>query len=819
MTIPVIMKFLRSTGVFCLLLPVWAAGQTVFNERDPSVIALSNDKISVGFDRVTGALVLLQNKAGGDNYLKAGKGGNLFRIFPDPMRGPSLSADVYKYRSGNGVWEPGSGKLKEYTYRAGVDGGELSLTYLSPDSSLVAALKMILRHQAAYIDCSLDIWNASAKPREMYASFPYLSGLQIGDNSSDHLTIDMWDRGYPGVEAWKKALGGIYGREASMQWQCVYKPHTDRQEAGEGMAFMVMDTSLKNKILGTFPGGGMQAFYFDRHTLGAGQVYAFPPVRLQVFSGSWRKAAENYDAWFRDAMSPRSTPDWYRSVGMRGSGWFPPPGGSDPRYPTLTPTTMTSYRDLFMMYADRYDDVIEFAQWNDEIRQWPETYGPWMSSGLLGFREDLGGEAAFREGVRKVHEAGRRVAMYVAGYGIRTSSPIFQGDSWKQWAIEHENGTYNYDYREGEKIHGVFVCPGYKPWQDHIISVCKRLARTGIDEIRLDELGFPFKSCYNAHHGHSSPHDANRWMKDYLHRVRMAMDSINPELVITTEYFVDYFSQYTNGALVMDYSGKEIDAMKVAMPHYLPLSYHAGAAEAVITGAVPGKATAQRKDWAWTHVGSNPIHGYGTTPDVEMKWHNLFLTFAPALVYGKVHSGDPVAVKDSLWSGHLWETSGYALVTGGYDDARPVPGGKVEVIIPRFSGGKFAYELNLVTGKVSGIESKERADGKRNLVLSAPVSAVFFPKATCPALPVFKEMKPAKGKLSVTVGLLSEWTPASVGSSDLRISAPGFRVSRISVKGKTLTFDLQPEGERPPGNYYFRVEGKVLPLRHWFRWE
>ncbi len=819
MKIAVIWKFLPGAGFFWLLLPMIAAGQTVFNDGDPLVITLSNDKILVGFDRVTGGLVRLQNKASGDNYLKAGRDGNLFRIFPDPRRGPSLSAEVYKYRSGNGVWEPGSGRLKDYAYRPGAGGGELSLTYLSPDSALVVALRMTLQHRADYVDCSLEVRNTSAKAREMYASFPYLSGLQVGENSSDHLTIDMWDRGYPGVKAWEKALGGIYGREVSMQWQCVYRPDPDRQEAGEGLAFMVMDTALQNKILGTFPGGGMQAFYFDKNTLAPGQAHAWPPVRLQVFSGSWRKAAANYGAWFKAAMSPRSVPAWYRSVGMRGSGWFPPPGGTDPRYPTLTPTGMTSYRDLFMMYADRYDDVIEFAQWNDEIRQWPETYGPWMSSGLLGFRKDLGGEAAFREGVGKVHEAGRRVAMYVAGYGIRKTSPLFRGDSWQQWAIQHENGTYNYDYRDGENIYGVFVCPGYKPWQDHIISVCKRLARTGIDEIRLDELGFPFKPCYNVHHRHTSPYDANRWMKDYLQRVRMAMDSINPELVITTEYFVDYFSPYTNGALVMDYSGREIDAMKAAIPEYLPLSYHAGAAEAAITGAVPGKATAQRKDWAWAHVGSKPIHGYGTVPDVEMKWHNLFLTFAPALIYGKVHGEDPVAASDSLWSGHLWETEDYVLVTGGYDDARPVPGGSVEVTVPRFNGSGFAYELNLVSGSVSGIVSRERADGKKAVELSAPVSAVFFPRAACPALPVFKRMKAAKGKHTVTVELWSDWTGARVGSSDVRVSAPGFRVSGVAIKGKTLTFDLQPDGDRPAGNYYFRVEGKVLPLRQWFKWK
>ena len=36
---------------------------------------------------------------------------------------------------------------------------------------------------------------------------------------------------------------------------------------------------------------------------------------------------------------------------------------------------------------------------------------------------------------------------------------------------------------------GFFCCHGYKPWQDNIVRVCRMLAETGIDEIRLDELG------------------------------------------------------------------------------------------------------------------------------------------------------------------------------------------------------------------------------------------------------------------------------------------------------------------------------------------
>ncbi len=62
-------------------------------------------------------------------------------------------------------------------------------------------------------------------------------------------------------------------------------------------------------------------------------------------------------------------------------------------------------------------------------------------------------------------------------------------------------------------------------------------------------------------HSHSS--------RPVLRRIRETVDQINPELVISTEFFMDYFHTYTNGALVMDCSGAELDAMKIAMPGYL----------------------------------------------------------------------------------------------------------------------------------------------------------------------------------------------------------------------------------------------------------
>ncbi len=800
-----------------LFLPGLKAEPVLFDDG-LDTIRLSNSKLALSFGKRSGRLLSMVNKVTDDNYIKSAQHSQLFRILLDPKHDPPISSAVYDYDHGGIVVDPMACSLTSYSFKPIAQGGELSLRYREANTGIEVVVKLRLDNEADYFDGNLMVKNAAASHRTMHVSFPYFSGIHIGEESSDNFLIDMWDRGYPGAKAWERPIGGVYGREVAMQWQCVY----NARSTGDGLAFITMDTTFANKILCTSPNGGMQAFYFDKILLVPQESFHLPATRISVFSGGWKVAARQYDRWFRSAMNPRKLPDWYKNIGLRGSNWFPPFSAAN-QYSQMGWRPLKSFRELFDLYADRYDDIMEIAQWNDDVHLWPETYGPWMSSGFTGFRTDLGGIEAFREGVDRVHQLGRKVGLYVAGYGIRKTSPMFKGDSWKKWAIQDKEGNYNFDYRDGDTIHGIFVCPGYRPWQDHIIEVCKMIAETGVDEIRLDELGFPFKPCFNPHHSHSSPYDANKWMNEYLKRVRTAIDSINPELVLTTEYFVDYFNQYTNGALVMDYSGKEVDAMKVAMPQYLPLSYHAGAAEAAISGAILGKTTSQRKNWAWDHVGSAPIPEYGTTPDIRLQWHNLYQTFASAIMFGDISDRDPRCLNDSLWFGHLWKSNNYYLLTGGYDDARPMTLEMFEVVMPeQINDNEHVYEFNLINGAIKKLNTPHTRGGALVLNLYSSVSAVFMPDNACPPLLYFQNLNSKGQHISAKVGIVADWTDVVVSKAALKISAPGFDVSGVEVAGTSISFDLTPSSASiPSGNYFFQINGSTsnMPLKHWFEWE
>jgi len=346
------------------------------------------------------------------------------------------------------------------------------------------------------------------------------------------------------------------------------------------------------------------------------------------------------------------------------------------------------------------------------------------------------------------------------------------------------------------------------------------LAKAGVDEIRLDEIGFPFRPCFNAHHHHKSPYDSHQWTREYLARIRKATDSINPDLVISTEFFMDYFNEYTNGALVMDCSGKEIDAMKVAMPNYLALSYHASSAEAAITGAILSKLESHRKNWAWAHVGTERPDNYPAGDGVQLPYHELYPSFAAAIQKSDITDKDPVSVNDDKWMGHIWKADQYWILTGGHDDASPLKQGQVEIMLPELPADfQHAYEFDLRTLQMQEIAIKRNEKGI-SIQMHNPVSLVFFPSPSCPPLPLIQiadKGKAAGQEKTVQVKLFSPWTDAGKkGRSTLKLTAPGFTVKKQKTKNSDDMFTVKiPAGTRP-NNYYVSVEGNCLPAKKWF---
>ena len=99
-------------------------------------------------------------------------------------------------------------------------------------------------------------------------------------------------------------------------------------------------------------------------------------------------------------------------------------------------------------------------------------------------REDLGGAAALKEGVRKLHEQGGRVIFYIEWFIAYRYSEI--GKIYgEHWAARHHTGEPHSHYKQN------FTLPGGGAWRAHIIAVAVRLVREfDIDGIYLDSMGW-----------------------------------------------------------------------------------------------------------------------------------------------------------------------------------------------------------------------------------------------------------------------------------------------------------------------------------------
>jgi hypothetical protein len=787
--------------------------ETVIIDQENRV-GLENELLSVRFDKNTGQLNSLINKLTNDNYLKNSVGGNIFRLYVNTQEEPALTAGAHNSNYGGIIIEPSSCKLTDYTFAESRDSKSLILTYHHQEIPLEILVKLTLESTSSAFNSHLEIKNIGKKTFSIYAAFPYLSGICLGKDPVTNLAVNMWDRGYPGINAWEKNSGGVYGREVSMQWQCVCEPALK-----EGIAFITEDSLFSNKILSCFPGGGMASLYFDKKLIEVNSSHTWPAVQIMAYSGNWRTAAREYEKWFSKSIVSRKVPKWYKDeVVKRSSTWFPKKEIIAETKKIDGKNGFTSFEQMHSLYKGTYNDCMEIAMWNEDINLWPETYGPWMSSGFIGFRTDLGGEEAFKKGVEKCHKYGKKVGMYVAGYGARKTSPLFEG-KWENYAIMDYSGEPAMDYRSENQVYGAFNCPGYKPWQDNLIRVCSMLAEAGVDEIRLDELGFPFRPCFNPEHNHESPYDCNKWMRTLLKRIREATDKINPDLVISTEFFMDYFHESTNGALVMDCSGKEIDAMKIALPNYLALSYHASAPEAAITGAIMNKTNSQRNNWAWPNVGTEKPDDYKEGFVIELLWHELYSTFKDAVTYGEITEWDPEAVNDPKWMGHLWKSKYYWVLTGGHIDASTLPVKEVIVRLPELPANiKKAYEFNIITREMTEITIIQDENGIK-IPLSSSVSAVLFPLSNCPPLPIIEQniKMTTKSEMEVKVSLLASWigTGKQLDLNSIHLSAPGFEVTK-KVQGDGIIFTIHIDEDTPSNDFFYTVSGNCLTAKRWF---
>ncbi|HPO14875.1 MAG TPA: DUF6259 domain-containing protein [Candidatus Hydrogenedentes bacterium] len=542
-------------------------------EEHDNAVSLKNSFCQINFDRDSGVLKGICNASLHDECLKELTEGQFpFRIYLDFRKEYELGDDPAAIAQT--VLNPDNCKVKAVRQEE----NRLSLLYAGQD--LEIELGIAMERDSGYSDWSLKIRNTGPAPQAILPVFPWLGGIHLGETATGNLATIMNQAGTYGP-AWEQHGGFCgHGGQWSMQWHALWDPATK-----SAFGLIVMDPEAKAKQL-RLNEPAIEVAYFPPLTLAPGASFELPSVRLLVYTGDWRPAARAYRAWYDKAYPHAGLPQWFQDCDS-WEGRHYKKGGPGIQPENGTQTALESFSELPRAHLRLPFDNTEYAFYS----RGSMLYGV-HTDGDNVVREDMGGAAAMREGIVKVHQLGRHLTLYIEGYIVYKESELAKSGKAERWSIMNKEGNINGPYTKQGFFH---MCPGCVEWQDHLVETAGRLLRdTGADGIRLDSLGFYFLPCYNPAHKHPSPFGYNEWIKQLLMKVRAAALAVNPNALLTTEAPVDWYGQWFHGALTQVYP-RDLPSMRLAVGPYRSFAYsQAGQVWGSVAGLAGGRIASEQ---------------------------------------------------------------------------------------------------------------------------------------------------------------------------------------------------------------------------------
>ena len=503
------------------------------------MVRLENEHLLEGFHDTTGALVYLRSKQTNRDLIRCvqGESGAPFAVWHDFL-------EEYHFADYQTPVDPGKFCRECLLPRnASFEPGEQCLTVrYALTENLVAKLRVTL--EGVRTCWQLSLTNQGDQPCTLLPAFPCLDhvvlpedGRMLGVNQTG--AVDkIW--AYP---------GGVYGNAAdqSAQLGCLF--HED-----SCLGFYIEDETFIGKEI-RYRKPGVQVRWFPEKKLLPGQTLELPRAVIMAYQGTWRKTAENYRDWFRSVYQLPEAPAWLRKTLSYQGVWFEKVGKPNSRMNGILGKALNDFTEMTAHYSQMDTDINEYAFYcqlsaSEETRDEEICCGAlhWHTDGVNEIREDLGGVAALREGVAKVHAIGKKVMLYVEGLIVPGESELFtRNPDARNWLYQNRDGSNDGRYEKEGFVH---MCCGCEQWQDHLASICVRLVReTDVDGIRLDSFSNYHWPCYNPHHHHESPFDSNLWMQQLLSKVSKAVRAVKPDAILATEAAIDFNCLYMNMAL------------------------------------------------------------------------------------------------------------------------------------------------------------------------------------------------------------------------------------------------------------------------------
>ena len=337
------------------------------------------------------------------------------------------------------------------------------------------------------------------------------------------------------------------------------------KESGKGIAFYpVGGKAGGEQALIQMQINGSSVLGYWAEEIPAGGSVAAPVLVISLLNNGWQEAIDQFAAANNvDRDAARDIPKWLLESGAVYSTRREGTGGS---YQCLSGTTdlntrISSFLELPKLLDEAKSmgttvlELIDFYERADlsgakipEGWEAPAASYYWNKGDYIP-RSDLGGEEAFREGIRLVHEQGGRVLVYVEPYIVFEFSQL--GRAHREWACYTTNG-----YLDNTYIMNYTMQPATKAWQDEMVNICCKLVRDyDVDGIQLDSVGWQWNRLYytEAERKIYSMQEYNRGLLEIIERVRDAMREIKPDAVVMSESGSGPVIGVNDGGFTADY--------------------------------------------------------------------------------------------------------------------------------------------------------------------------------------------------------------------------------------------------------------------------
>lgn len=380
------------------------------------------------------------------------------------------------------------------------------------------ANQVLCRAQAEYI---------GHEKKMVDASFPSFNDVTLADDA-------WWFFPKLGFTAGSSfvSLTGRYGGVFPFQIMGFFSP----KKRG-GFYLMGQDTqnSPRDFKLARGQNTGSLSILSCETTLLPGEKLKLAPFAFGVTRGDWKSQAKIYRNWLRKNFHTRPAKAWLQD---RFLLW-----------------EICAHHNYYVIYdaAQKrftYDESMKRmrdALGNADMLHFFD-FGLTPRHGRVGDYDDfslLGGEDALKAFIARALKDGMPTSIYVEGnLASRRSRWISQnGNSGQRRNRAGTPLTY-----PGSKDE-LFLCPEFKPWQQHLNSLAQRLpVETGARAFYLDEFGYcgPDRTCFAEGHGHAIPGYPNVGEGQILRKISETL----PDCAILTEASPnDHNLQFQDGSL------------------------------------------------------------------------------------------------------------------------------------------------------------------------------------------------------------------------------------------------------------------------------